>query len=300
MNSALAPWQLPLSEQDCVNVNRQASWWTALNPPIYLVSVLPGLGVLLIAGESQSWLAGLALGTAAVVLLQHAINLLNDVSDWRLGADVHKYDSWVRVHEEDTRIASLHGLASALAGTLLGIGLLLWSDRLWILAIAAPMVVLGYLYNTGPRPLSYTTLGEWVTGLCYGPGVFGCLWLLAGLPLQPAAAFGMLAFAALAMALLLSHQPPQIETDRAAGKHSFAVRYGAHRTWLTSRWLAVLFLVSAAMGIGLGDTRVVTIAVFAFTGLVAIVYLCRVRPNPRRILLPSTGVIIAGLIASAL
>ena len=114
---ALAPWRLPLSEQDSATVNQQAGWWTALNPPIYLVSVLPGLGVLLIAGISPAWLAGRAVGTVAVVLLQHAINLLNDVSDWRLGADVHKYDSWVRVHGEDTRIASLHGLASALAGT---------------------------------------------------------------------------------------------------------------------------------------------------------------------------------------
>jgi 1,4-dihydroxy-2-naphthoate octaprenyltransferase len=296
----LAPWPLPLSEQDCANVDQQASWWTALNPPIYLVSVLPGLGVLLIAGDSPPWLAGLALGTVAVVLLQHAINLLNDVSDWRLGADVNKYDSWVRVHEEDTRLASLHGLASALAGTTLGVGLLVWSDSLWLLVIAAPMVVLGYLYNAGPRPLSYTSLGEWVTGLCYGPGVFGCLWLLAGLPLQPATAFGALAFAALAMALLLSHQPPQIETDMAAGKHSFAVRYGALRTWQTARWLAVLFLVSAGIGIGLGEPRPVTGAVYAVTALAAIVFVSRVRPNPRRILLPSTGVIIASLVADAM
>jgi 1,4-dihydroxy-2-naphthoate octaprenyltransferase len=286
--------------QDFASAKQQAGWWGALNPPIYLVSVLPGLGVVLIAGDSPLWLAGLLLGTFAVVLLQHAINLLNDVSDWHLGADVEKYDSWVRVHGEDTRLASLHGLISALAGTLLGIGLLVWSDRLWILLIAAPMVALGYLYNAGPRPLSYTFLGEWVTGLCYGPGVFGCLWLLAGLQIQPATGLGAVAFAALAMALLLSHQPPQIETDRAAGKHSFAVRYGALRTCQTAQWLAVLFLVSTGIGIGLSDNSSVTSLVFAVTGLAAIVFLWRSRPNPKRILLPSTGVIIASLIASAM
>lgn len=262
--------------------------------------MLPGLGVLLIAGDSPLWLEGLALGTLAVVMLQHAINLLNDVSDWHLGADVEKFDSWVRVHGEDTRLASQHGLISALAGTLLGAGLLLWSDRLWILAIASPMVVLGYLYNAGPRPLSYTFLGEWVTGLCYGPGVFTCLWLLAGLTLQPATAFGALAFAALAMALLLSHQPPQIETDRAAGKQSFAVRYGAVRTYQTARWLAVLFLVSTGIGISLGDPRAATKTVFAVIGLAAIVLLWRAQPNPRRILLPSTAVIVASIIVNVM
>ena len=286
--------------QAFASAEQQAGWWGALNPPIYLVSVLPGLGVLLIAGDSPLWLAGLALGTLAVVMLQHAINLLNDVSDWHLGADVEKFDSWVRVHGEDTRLASRHGLISALAGTLLGAGLLIWSDRLWILAIASPMVMLGYLYNAGPRPLSYTFLGEWVTGLCYGPGVFTCLWLLAGLTLQPATAFGALAFAALAMALLLSHQPPQIETDRAAGKQSFAVRYGAVRTYQTARWLAVLFLVSTGIGISLGDPRAATKTVFAVIGLAAIVLLWRAQPNPRRILLPSTAVIVASLVVNVM
>ncbi len=280
------------------NAQQQAGWRQALNPPIYLVSVLPGLGVLLIAGDTPLWLAGLVPATLAVVLLQHAINLLNDVSDWRLGADTEKFDSWVRAHGEDTRLASLHGLVSALAGTLLGTGLLAWSGRLWILLIAVPMVVLGYLYNAGPRPLSYTFLGEWVTGLCYGPGVFGCLWLLAGLQIQPATGLGALAFAALAMALLLSHQPPQIETDRAAGKHSFAVRYGALRTYQAARWLAVLFLVSTGVGIGFGENTALTVTVFAMTGLASVVFFWRSQPNPGHILLPSAGVIVASLLAS--
>lgn len=262
------------------------------------MSVLPGLGVLLIAGDTPLWLAGLVPATLAVVLLQHAINLLNDVSDWRLGADTEKFDSWVRAHGEDTRLASLHGLVSALAGTLLGTGLLAWSGRLWILLIAVPMVVLGYLYNAGPRPLSYTFLGEWVTGLCYGPGVFGCLWLLAGLQIQPATGLGALAFAALAMALLLSHQPPQIETDRAAGKHSFAVRYGPLRTYQAARWLAVLFLVSTGVGIGFGENTALTVTVFAMTSLASVVFFWRSQPNPGHILLPSTGVILASLLAS--
>ena len=55
---------------------------------------------------------------------------------------------------------------------------------------------------------------------------------------------GMLAFAAFASALLLSHQPPQIETDRAAGKQSFAVRHGAALTRKVALYLQVLTLLS--------------------------------------------------------
>ena len=176
-----------------------ARWRDALNPPIYLVSVLPGLGVPLLAGGDRIAVAALLLATFAVVLLQHAINLFNDAADWRLGADVDKRDSWVRVHDGRTRPVVVHAIVSLIAGGLLGLYVLWQQDRWWILPAAAPLLVLGYLYNAGPRPLSYTHFGEWVTGLCYGPGVYGGLWLVAGLAPDARMLAGMAAFAALAI-----------------------------------------------------------------------------------------------------
>lgn len=273
-------------------------WWQALNPAIYLISVLPGVGVLLAAKPRSLWIEGLLLCTLAVVLLQHAINLLNDVSDWRLGADVSKFDSWVRIHHEDTRIASIHGLISLMAGGLLGIGVLVWAGKLWILLIATPMVGLGYLYNSGSRPLSYTHLGEWVTGLCYGPGVFGCLCFVAGLPPSAATAWGMLAFAALAVALLLSHQPPQIDTDRQAGKQSFAVRYGAKRTRQVARWLFLLFLISFGLSMWSGEAPPLAVWSYAGLALISAVIAWQYPPNPKRILFPATLLMVGSLIVS--
>lgn len=238
---------------------------------------------------------GLFLATFAVVLLQHAINLFNDAADWRLGADIEKYDSWVRVHGERPQGAVLHGALSLLAGGLLGLGLLWQQDQLWILAIALPMVALGYLYNAGSKPLSYTHLGEWVTGICYGPGVFGCLWLVAGLEPGTAMIAGMIAFAALAVALLLSHQPPQIATDRRAGKLSFAVRFGVARTVFTARLLFAIFLVAVSV---VSLTTGPPGAAFAM-GLLALMLLASVARgavNPKRILLAATAFVTAGLV----
>ena len=82
-----------------------SSWQEALNPPIYLVSLLPGLGVPLLAPAALQHSLGLSLATVAVILVQHAINLFNDAADWRLGADVEKHDSWVRVHGGRPRTA---------------------------------------------------------------------------------------------------------------------------------------------------------------------------------------------------
>jgi 1,4-dihydroxy-2-naphthoate octaprenyltransferase len=271
----------------------------ALNPAIYLISLLPGIGVQVLDGDNDATFRLLP-ATLAVVLLQHAINLLNDVSDWRLGADTEKYDSWVRFHHQDTRTAAMHGWISFLLGGLLGMAVLLITDRLWILAVASPMLVLGYLYNSGPRPLSYTHLGEWVTGLCYGPGVFGCLWLLVGGNPDLRAVLGMTAFAALAMGLLLSHQPPQIETDRRSGKRSFAVRYGAARTRQAARLLFTLFLASYGTALWLSDNSHVTVATYSVTALLAGIGIMLVPPKPVVILMPAALLMLLTLLAASI
>jgi len=272
-------------------------WPQALNPPIYLISVLPGLGVLLNAGFSAAVLVAVVPAILAVVLLQHGINLLNDVSDWRLGADVEKHDSWVRFHRQRLWIAEVHGGLGLLAGALLGVLVLLVEGRLSILWLAAPLVLLGYLYNAGRRPLSYTRLGEWVTGLCYGPGVYGCLWLLSGHAVDGAAVAAMLAFGALAVALLLSHQPPQIATDRAAGKNSFAVRYGVVWTQRVALLLYLLFVGGFTLSLWLQHGSGASALVFA---LVAGAMVPGLRPPLPKTILRAASVALLLALAAAL
>ena len=275
------------------------TWLAALNPPVYLVSVLPGLGVFLLATEPVDDPLAVVVATVAVVLLQHAINLFNDAADWRLGADIEKFDSWVRVHADDPSMAARHGLISLLAGGLLGL-CVLWSvDQWWILMLALPLVLLGYAYNAGSRPLSYTHLGEWVTGVCYGPGVFGCLWLVAGFGIDEGWALGSLAFGLLAVALLLSHQPPQIETDREAGKLSFAVRYGEQRTLQVVRvlFLCWCLLVGSGFFAAAGNWQGLLFALLAAFG-VARLWLTPISPKP--VLLSAALLTLAGLCLTGL
>jgi 1,4-dihydroxy-2-naphthoate octaprenyltransferase len=274
-------------------------WWQALDPPIYLISILPGAAVGLLTGIQGRRLAEVAAATLAVVLLQHAINVLNDVSDWRLGADIDKRNSWVRFHDQIPRIASLHGFASLVFGTLLGLAVLLAAAKTWIALVAAPLVLLGYLYNSGSRPLSYTHFGEWVTGLCYGPGVFGCLWLLAATRPVAVGVFGSMAFFALSVALLLSHQPPQIDTDRQAGKLSFAVRFGAQRTYLGAKLLFLLFLLAFGLALSHSDPDTVSRITYNVSAVIAGLLLIRLQPAPRR-LLPAASVVILGTLLASL
>ena len=281
-------------EPDKKNVH----WWQALNPAIYLISILPAIGVILITGESL-WLLGLTAATIAVVLLQHAINLFNDVSDWRLGADVNKLDSWVRLYNGSTETINRYAIISLLLGAGLGLLVLVLSNKLWILYFATPLVLLGYMYNAGKRPLSYTLLGEWVTGVCYGPGVFGGLYLVTNNDLTISAILGMFSFASLAMSLLLSHQPPQIEDDRAAGKHSFAVRYGKEITIATSRYLFLFALLSFATALWLMGNIVVS-SVFISVAIIALIICYRNIINPKLLLMSVSAVFVLTLFIDVL
>jgi 1,4-dihydroxy-2-naphthoate octaprenyltransferase len=275
------------------------SRWQALNPAIYLISILPGLAVILLAGQQSSWYFGLSLATFAVVLLQHAINVFNDLSDWRLGADINKMDSWVRFHQQDMRVVAFHGTISLIAGALPGLYVLHISDQYWILAIAAPLVLLGYLYNSGSKPLSYSSAGEWVTGVCYGPGVFGCLWLVSGHSIDMSYVLGSVAFAALSLSLLLSHQPPQIETDRLAGKHSFAARHGASRTYAVARIMLVISFLCIALGLYRATSNY-TVAAFSLACALLVIAIYRLNPQPKIILLGSSLAISVALIMSTI
>ena len=271
-------------------------WWQVFNPAIYLISILPAIAVIVLAGENPVWKQGLIFSTLAVVLLQHAINLFNDVSDWNLGADTEKMDSWVRVHNGNTRPVTIHALISFFIGGLIGLSVLILGHKLWIVIIALPLIGLGYLYNAGKSPLSYNWMGEWVTGLCYGPGVFGCLWLAAGLEFNLSALIGMLAFAALAVSLLLSHQPPQFETDRRVGKKSFCVRYGKQKTCQVSVWLftAALLLIGAGISIN-HHVPYLQYPVFLLILLFS-AYLFKVGPNPKKVLLLSSTILLLSFI----
>ena len=222
--------------------NWSDSRWRVLQPAIYLVSVLPAVVCALVFPRSLP-LSDVLLVGLAVVLIQHAINVFNDETDWEKGADTEKINSWFHFHRGDVVSLKIHAWVSLLVGVALGVALVIHKNRIEVLWVALPLVLLGVLYNFSRLPLSYTRWGEWVTGICYGPGVFGCLAYF----LHPEWTFklivGSLAFGGLAVAVLLSHQPPQVLTDFAAGKMSFAVRYGVDKTYRTAGWLTLISLL---------------------------------------------------------
>ena len=275
----------------------KATLLQVINPPIYLVSILPGIAVLLFNPDSNAT-TSVIWATFAVVLIQHAINLFNDVTDWQRGADPDKFLSWVRFTDGKTRGLEIQAFISLICGGLLGILILYLENKSHVLLLATPLVLAGYLYNKGRVPLSYTHLGEWVTGICYG-GVFACLWWLStdrdGTSELITGLIGSISYAALAGSILLSHQPLQIQTDSAAGKISFAVRHGKQKTWLISRLLYGLFCLTTIMLFSQVSTSLTRQLCLLGVCSATIVYTLRTEPCPAKVLIPASMCILCCL-----
>ncbi len=105
----------------------------------------------------------------------------------------------------------------------------------------------------------------------------------------------MLTFACVAMALLLSHQPPQITTDKQAGKQSFAVRYGKDATISTVRYLLLTAMAAFSAGLWLMGSRS-TALFFLPLAIIVIIISYRFTPNPKILLLSSSAVFTAAMV----
>jgi 1,4-dihydroxy-2-naphthoate octaprenyltransferase len=276
--------------ENIIELKSGSNRWQVLQPAIYLISILPGLTWSTLLNGSSSGLH-LVVITLAVVLIQHGVNVLNDAIDWKKGADSEKELSWAHFHGLDLRVVKVHGLVSFLIGTLIGLSEIYYFQRFEVLYVAIPLLVLGYGYNASQWTLSYTSLGEWVTGLCYGPGVFGCMGYLLFPSITPTLVLGSIAFGFLAVAVLFSHQPPQVLSDFLAGKSSFAVRYGAKITYLISRTLCVSALCLLVFIFNINASSLIA-PITLFVGFaITLLRLFKTEPSPKLILQSALSIV---------
>lgn len=219
------------------------AWLLAVRPktlPAAVTPVVVGTAVAIGAGSFHLLAATAAIAVA--LLLQIAANLANDVFDFRRGADTEERLGPVRVTQSGL-ISARHvfigtGLTLALA---MSIGLYLVARGGWPILVAGLAAILSALaYTGGPRPIGYHGLGEVFVFIFFGLiAVVGSYYVqagdLAGLSLGAAVPVGCLA-----TAILVVNNLRDIDTDRAAGKRTVAVRIGRERTVLEYALLLLL------------------------------------------------------------
>jgi 1,4-dihydroxy-2-naphthoate octaprenyltransferase len=205
------------------------------------------------------WRAGAALVVA--LALQVGVNYANDYSDGVRGADADRVGplrltaSRVAAPAAVRNAALIAFAVAAAAGLALAIAVDLRLLVVGVVAIAAAA-----LYTGGPRPYGYSGLGELSVLVFFGVvATAGSAYVQ--LERVPATAWwGSLAVGLLACAILLANNIRDVDTDRAAGKRTLAVRIGARRARaLFVGCVAGAFVAVAAIGV-LEPTALIALA----------------------------------------
>ena len=176
------------------------------------------------------------------LLLQIGANLANDVFDFKKGVDTHERLGPLRVTQAGLltqgQVYVGMGVVFGLAA-LLGV-YLAWTAGWPVIAIGVLSILAALAYTGGPYPLGYHGLGEVFVFLFFGlAACCGTFFVLTGafdlVSLWIAVPLGLLT-----VAILIVNNLRDIETDRATGKRSLAVVFGAE--WTRREYTAVIAL----------------------------------------------------------
>jgi 1,4-dihydroxy-2-naphthoate octaprenyltransferase len=204
-------------------------WIDSARPKTLPAAIGPVVvGAALAYGDGFFDAVTLAVTLLCAVLIQVGTNLANDYYDFVKGADTAERVGPVRATQAG--LVSPRQMRNAFVGVfaaacLLGAYLVVKGG--WPIAVIGVVsIVCAVAYTAGPLAIAYVGLGEVFVLVFFGPvAVGGTYYLLAG-GINQAAIIAGLGPGLLSTAILAVNNFRDIETDKAAGKKTLAVRFG--------------------------------------------------------------------------
>ncbi|MDQ5985166.1 MAG: 1,4-dihydroxy-2-naphthoate octaprenyltransferase [Syntrophus sp. SKADARSKE-3] len=227
------------------------AWVQASRPPFFIATLIPLSAGTVLAMKAGVFDPGLfVLIVLASFFVHLATNIANDYFDHVQGTDAGDAIGGSRVLQEGK--ISLAELRRALivlyvAAALIGLYLAL-AVELWVLLpIMAVAFFSSIFYVAPPVRYGYHGLGELFVGINMGPVmILGAQWVLLGR--VEWAAFPVSVPIGFMVALILYYQSlPDMDTDRAAGKRTLAVRLGKRGALqgLLAFWIIIYGTIAA-------------------------------------------------------
>lgn len=211
--------------------------------PAAFAPVIVGTGLAIGAQSFNGWAALLALIVA--VALQVGVNYSNDYSDGIRGTDearvgpVRLVGQGLAPAAQVKRAAFLSFAVSMLAG----LGLVLLTQKWWLLLIGLACVAAAWLYTGGKHPYGYLGLGEIFVFVFFGlVPVVGTFYVQA-LTVTSSSVIAACGVGFLCCAILVTNNLRDIPGDTVSGKRTLAVRLGDSRT----RVLYLMLIIAAAV-----------------------------------------------------
>lgn len=220
-----------MSTQPTVSAPR--AWVMATRPKTLAAAAVPvlvGTGVAIAHGQFQ-WLPALV-ALLGAFLIQIGTNLANDYFDHQKGADNEDRLGPTRVVSSGLISPKAVRNAMILSFVLAAAvgSYLIWLGGWPILVIGVFSILSGIAYTGGPFPLGYNGLGDLFVFIFFGViAVMGTYYVQA-LEWSLESFVASIPVGLLSVAILIVNNYRDIDTDRAAGKMTLAVRLGRHWT----------------------------------------------------------------------
>ena len=218
-----------MSNSTIPTVTPTQAWVLASRPKTLPAAVSPVVVGAALAAADGRFVVGPALAClAAALLLQIGSNLANDYFDHIKGADTAERIGPLRVTAGGllspatvrNGMIAVFGLAA-----LIGVYLILVGG--WpILLVGVAAIAAAVAYTGGPKPFGYMGLGDIAVFVFFGLVAVVGTYYVQALTITPASIIASLPMGALITAILVVNNLRDIDTDRQAGKHTLAVRFG--------------------------------------------------------------------------
>jgi 1,4-dihydroxy-2-naphthoate octaprenyltransferase len=221
-----------------------SAWLLAARPKTLPAAISPVLvGCAVAWAEHEFELVPAVAAFAVALLLQIGANLANDVADFRRGADTDSRLGPLRVTQGGLIAPRQVVMATVVVLIVAAIpGLyLVWCGGPVLAMVGLLAIAAAVTYTAGPKPFGYLGLGELVVFLFFGPvPVAGTAYVMTH-DITRLALLSSVAMGCLVTAILVVNNLRDVDTDRAAGKRTLAVRIGKGAT----RWEYTALIAAA-------------------------------------------------------
>jgi 1,4-dihydroxy-2-naphthoate octaprenyltransferase len=206
-------------------------WVMAARPKTLPAAVAPVIiGTAMALADFQLHLASAAAALIGALLIQIGTNFANDYFDFAKGTDTEERLGPLRVTSAGlvSPAAMKRAMMIVFALAIIVGAYLVWRGGWPIVVIGLLSILFGVLYTGGPYPLGYNGWGDIFVLIFFGPVAVAGTYYVQSLLLNPLAIIAGLAPGFFSVAILTVNNLRDIDNDRAAGKKTLAVRFGAN------------------------------------------------------------------------
>lgn len=210
-------------------MGRVRAWLHVARIPTLAASVVPVAVGSALAARDQHFRPAPALAALwGAIFIQIGTNLVNDLGDFRRGADTRGRLGPPRaltmgwLTEREIRVGVFVSFALAVVA---GIYLAAAAGPV-VIAVGTASILAGIAYTAGPWPLAYHGLGEIFVFLFFGVVAVCGTYYVEARTLSLDAVLASIPVGSLATAILVVNNVRDLEGDREAGKRTLAVRMG--------------------------------------------------------------------------